>query len=225
MGKGGTIFAVVIFVTIAAYFFAPMDLLDYLPLDSNEITTKINAVVQKNWRLDIEPISDLSNFTAEIIENRTGFTFDISKKEKQIEQEVHHLVNIEREKFGLDSLVYDSNLASVAKLHSFDMSERDFFAHENLDGKNPTDRGADLDYHCIKINAIYVTSGIGENIFMINSRGGRLLYSIDEIAQRAVEGWMNSEGHRENILEKNYGSEGIGVIITDKSIHVTQNFC
>ena len=225
MGKVGAAIGIVVLLGVAGYFFLPVNLLDFLPFDSDDITTQIDAVFQKTWRIDIDPITDISNKTAEIIEQRTGLTFDLEKKEKEIEKEVHRLVNIEREKFGLEPLEYDPELAVVAKIHSLDMSKRDFFAHENPDGEDPTDRGANLDYYCIKINAIYVTSGIGENIFMLNSRGGLSLYPVEDISEKAVVGWMNSPGHRENILKKNYDSEGIGVIYTDKSIHVTQNFC
>ena len=225
MGKVGTVLAIILVVGIAGYFLSPVDIFEYLPFDPDEITTRIDAVFQQSWKIGIDPISDISNQTAALIENRTGLTLDISKKEKEIEEEVHRLVNIQREIYDLESLEYDDNIAAVAKLHSLDMAKRDFFSHENPDGQTPTDRASELEYYCIKINAIYVTSGIGENIFMLNSRGGVFWQSVEDVSQTAVEGWMKSPGHRENILKTNYDSEGIGVIISDRSIHVTQNFC
>ena len=48
----------------------------------------------------------------------------------------------------------------------------------------------------------------------------------EEIAIVAVEGWMNSQGHRENILDPSYDRAGIGVAIAeDDRVYITQNFC
>ncbi len=48
----------------------------------------------------------------------------------------------------------------------------------------------------------------------------------EEIAFIAVDGWMNSEGHRKNILNSNFDREGIGVYIdSEDRVYVTQNFC
>jgi uncharacterized protein YkwD len=50
--------------------------------------------------------------------------------------------------------------------------------------------------------------------------------SLEEIANQAVTGWMNSEGHRKNILDDHFQQEGIGVAFsTDNKIYVTENFC
>jgi uncharacterized protein YkwD len=46
------------------------------------------------------------------------------------------------------------------------------------------------------------------------------------LAEVVVDGWMDSPGHRENILEDGYGLQGIGVAISsDEEVFVTQNFC
>jgi uncharacterized protein YkwD len=48
----------------------------------------------------------------------------------------------------------------------------------------------------------------------------------EEIAQQAVEGWMSSPGHRQNILTPQWTREGIGLAISsDGKIYATQNFC
>ncbi len=48
--------------------------------------------------------------------------------------------------------------------------------------------------------------------------------TMEEIASRIVDGWMDSPGHRQNILETSYDKEGIGVV-ADERVYVTQNFC
>ena len=52
--------------------------------------------------------------------------------------------------------------------------------------------------------------------------------TAQEIARRTVDGWMNSPGHRENILTPYWRHEGIGIAFESGSgnrIYITQNFC
>jgi uncharacterized protein YkwD len=50
--------------------------------------------------------------------------------------------------------------------------------------------------------------------------------TLERIASQTVNGWMNSPGHRENVLDKGYDREGIGVAIgANEAVYVTQNFC
>jgi uncharacterized protein YkwD len=50
--------------------------------------------------------------------------------------------------------------------------------------------------------------------------------SEGKIAETTVQGWMNSRGHRKNILFSHWRSEGIGVAIApDGKVYITQNFC
>ena len=104
------------------------------------------------------------------------------------EQEVFDLVNQIREENGLEPFVYNETLAETARAHSQDMIDRNFFDHTNPDGKSPFDRMRDngLSY-----------SMAAENIAMG--------YPSPEAV---VEGWMNSDGHRANILG---GCEELGV--------------
>lgn len=56
-------------------------------------------------------------------------------------------------------------------------------------------------------------------------------YGEAEIAEEAVDGWMNSEGSRENILTDHWERQGIGVMVTEAedegavTVYITQNFC
>ena len=50
--------------------------------------------------------------------------------------------------------------------------------------------------------------------------------TLEQVAQQAVNGWMNSEGHRKNIVDTHFTQEGIGIAFsTDEKIYVTENFC
>ena len=115
-----------------------------------------------------------------------------SNQEYSVEQEVIRLVNAERTKAGLSSLKYDWELARVAKYKSQDMHDKNYFSHTSPTYGSP--------FTMLKNFGINYKSA-GENIAM----GQRS-------AQAVVNAWMNSEGHRANILNKNYTHIGIGYV-------------
>lgn len=140
--------------------------------------------------------------------NSSEFNLPFSAPELTVDSESEEvmlaLVNEEREKAGLEPLVIDESLVAVARLHSFDMWEKEYFAHESPDGKTPFDR--------------LVDGGVG-----FHKAGENLALSRD--VQRAHKGLMESEGHRKNILEPDFKRVGIGVV--DGGIYGkmwTQNF-
>ncbi len=116
------------------------------------------------------------------------------------------------------------------------MASRNYFSHDTLEGKDPTDRGTFQGYHCQKTIGNLIYSGIAENIFQNNlydtvwtTNGIPTSYDwndLDSLATSTVDGWMDSPGHRENILTSTYDKEGIGVeISSDDKVYITQNFC
>ncbi|MFF3971068.1 CAP domain-containing protein [Streptomyces rubiginosohelvolus] len=104
--------------------------------------------------------------------------------------EVLALVNQERAKVGCSPLSTSAPLTSLAQNFSEDMAARGFFDHTDPDGDTPWDRAAQAG----------VQGLAAENI----ARG-------QADAQAVMEGWMNSEGHRANILNCDYKTIGIGV--------------
>jgi len=157
-----------------------------------------------------------------------------------LEVRIHEMINSQRERNGLAPLSYDPFLADIARGHSWDMVTRNFFDHINPDGKNARARGDNAGYPCIRYYKSYSTQGIAENLFLGNRyrsyytnkndpNGTVTAYdwnSAEQVADTAVAGWMNSTGHRENILTSSYSMEGIGVAFSsDDKIYITENFC
>jgi len=154
-----------------------------------------------------------------------------------LEARIHELINAQREQNGLSELSYDSFLADIARGHSYDMVLRNFFDHVNHEGKNAKARGDSAGYPCIRGYRNYYTAGLSENLFQgyryssyLTAPNGTIMAynwsSADQIADKAVNGWMNSEGHRRNILDYHFQQEGIGVAFSaDDKIYVTENFC
>lgn len=120
---------------------------------------------------------------------QTGNT--ATSSEISLAQQVLTLVNQERASAGLAPLSMHAGCAQVAYDHSWDMDFRDFFSHTNPDGASPFNRMA---------NAGITYSAAAENI----AAG----YAT---AADVMNGWMNSQGHRDNILNANFTEIGIGV--------------
>lgn len=108
------------------------------------------------------------------------------------EQEVIRLVNVIRAENGLNQLTYDWELSRVARIKSQDMKDNRYFAHNSPVYGTP--------FQMIKNFGISYRSA-GENIAM----GYRT-------PQAVVNGWMNSSGHRANILNASYTHIGVGYV-------------
>ncbi|MFG2644683.1 CAP domain-containing protein [Streptomyces sp. NPDC048370] len=119
------------------------------------------------------------------------------------EAEVVRLVNEERAKVGCSAVRSDAALANLAGAFSQDMAERGFFDHTDPDGDTPWERARQAG----------VTGMGGENI----ARG-----QVDAAA--VMESWMNSDGHRANILNCDYTTLGVGVHFADGGPWWTQDF-
>ena len=149
-----------------------------------------------------------------------------------LEKRIHALINQQRNSNGLSSLSFDPSLAAIARGHSQDMAKNNYFSHVNLQGLSPSDRGNQQGYTCRKDYGSYYTYGIAENIFETSHwttyNGIRVndFEPLEDIAQKTITGWMNSEGHRKNILTSTYDRQGIGVgIASDDTVYITENFC
>lgn len=164
------------------------------------------------------------NFVQGIIDPKSQI--DIS----ELEQEVHRLINIERGKYGLKSLIWDSQIVEIAREHSQDMAQNDFFEHTNLRGQDSTDRANAVGYSCYKDYGSYYTEGLGENIALTpvysDVEGCGSTTNLESLAKCIVDGWMTSPGHRENILTSKYTKTGIGIAYNNEDdAYSTQDFC
>ena len=106
------------------------------------------------------------------------------------ERRVVELTNAQRAAAGCGAVTIDIRLVNAARAHSADMASRSYFSHSSLDGRTVSDRVR---------GAGYSGGYIGENI----AAG----YASPEAV---VDGWMNSAGHRANILNCNYRHIGVG---------------
>ncbi len=119
------------------------------------------------------------------------FTYSKGLPDISAEQEMLQMVNMERGKVGLKDLDMDNLLQVVARSHAQDMLVRGYFSHYTPEGLSPFDR---MD----KAGIVY--SYAGENLAFAPN------------VTIAMQGLMQSPGHRANILSKDFGKVGVGVI-------------
>ncbi len=121
------------------------------------------------------------------------------------QQQVLDLVNAERTKRGISALTLDSNLSNVATKKSQDMVNKNYFDHTSPTYGSPFDMMK-------QFGISYRTAG--ENI----AKG-------QKTPQEVVTAWMNSEGHRKNILNPNFTNLGVGIAKDSKgTTYWTQMF-
>ncbi len=119
------------------------------------------------------------------------FTVEKTRPRPDLEKRMLDLVNQERQAVGLKPLAPDPELTEVARRHSADMFARGYFAHDTPEGLTPFDRMR-------AANVRFLTAG--ENL------------ALAPTLDLAHTGLMNSPGHRANILRREFGRLGIGIM-------------
>ncbi|MEE8620393.1 MAG: CAP domain-containing protein [Dehalococcoidia bacterium] len=142
----------------------------------------------------------------------------INYTEAEAEQLIIVLVNDEREQYDLTTLSEDALLTSLAREHSAYMAEYDLLTHDRFPGERP------LSYNMSPGDTR------GENLAKIPTQQyspGPYL-SLQEVCEWAVSGWMDSLGHRENILQPIFTETGVGVSFSEEGaftyLYITQIF-
>lgn len=142
---------------------------------------------------------------------------------RQVEDEIVVLCNAERAKEGLKPLKSNSQLNEIARYKSREMGLYNYFEHKSpISGYQSWDLAK-------KVFG-YEYRSFGENIWMkratvSNPKQYLPTFKANITASEIVDGWMNSDGHRENILSTKYGKIGVGVVVcSDLRAYATQVF-
>ena len=128
----------------------------------------------------------------------------VDAETKTTEQEILDLVNQERSKNNLPALTLNWEVSRVARYKSQDMCDKNYFDHNSPTYGSPFDM-------LKKFNINYKSAG--ENI----AKG-------QKTAQAVMNSWMNSSGHRANILNKNFTQLGVGYYQKNNTTYWTQLF-
>jgi uncharacterized protein YkwD len=167
----------------------------------------------------------INNSITNTVTNTVTSTIDNLKPKPMdmntIALDIHNGINEQRKDNGLLPLTWNPILSQAALNHSNDMAKRDYFEHNDPEGHDFTYRYSQVGFNCQIPVSDYEYSGGGENIMYLEG-----YYGEENIASQTVTGWMNSSGHRHNILTSYFQSEGIGVAESDDGkIYATEDFC
>lgn len=139
------------------------------------------------------PDGSSGNQTTQNSENdniESGSQTPTDRKETSHAQEILNLVNAERKKQGLSALTLNDKLNNIATMKAKDMAVNNYFSHQSPTYGSP--------FQMLQ-NYGVTYSYAGENI-----AGGQ------RSSQAVMNDWMNSSGHRANILNKNFTQLGVG---------------
>jgi uncharacterized protein YkwD len=131
----------------------------------------------------------------------------------QVAEEIYPLVNEARRQKGLPLLIKDQGLAVVALTYCQDMLRRQFFGHTSPDG--------------LSLKARLVSryqkpfAKAGENIW---TGSGYDIANSRLLAGAIMKGWMDSPGHRDNLLDPSFTHLGVGVAALGREVRATQLF-
>lgn len=178
-------------------------------------TNKTTTTTQKPTNNTTSTTSSTNKNTSNVItvERKTLPSLPQNKAftyEGELEKQILVYTNKEREKAGLKPLVWEEQMRSIARWKSNAMLQLDYFEHEN-----PNLNGASS-YELATKYFGYNTNGYGENLYF--SQG------IDETAEGIVNAWMDSPGHRANILNPKWTKMAAGVVKSGDVYYATQHF-
>lgn len=134
---------------------------------------------------------------------RQPVTVSLGNMEARVQAEINEI----RRSYNLKPLTGNNRLAAVARGHSQNMASRSFFGHTDPSGNSAAERvqGAGIRYQLIAENLAWVENAPDP---------------IDHI----IKGWLNSPGHRANILRPEVRETGVGVFRTGNQFFFTQLF-
>ena len=150
-----------------------------------------------------------ANKTTNSVNNSTNVN-DSTQFMAQVEQAIYKQVNEQRVKAGLSPLSYSDTMQKYARMKSEDMAKNNYFDHKDKSGKLMSDK--------MKADGVQY-SAWGENIAYISG-----ISDPTELANMFMKNWMNSPGHRANILSPNFKSIGVGVYKSGTKVYATQEF-
>jgi uncharacterized protein YkwD len=169
-------------------------------VDSGEVLQTLSPKGKKNGRLDLADLAPGAYFLRVSARGSSPYRLKLAagtsdgnsapKSLPSFVEKVVELTNQFRSKNGLAPLTLSSKLTEAAQIHSQNMATLDFFGHEGKDGSSAGDRVSKTGYDWRMV---------AENIA-----------AGQKTPKEVVDGWINSPGHRENILNTTVKDIGVG---------------
>ena len=181
-----------------------------------ELKAKAATEIQARTAVEAQSKNVVKTQTTSTADNKPGTTLNNEQISStplgngvqyltDVEDEVVRLCNIERQKYGVPNLVMNDALRNVAKFKVNEMLTKNYFAHQS------PYTGSSFDLMDAK--GYKYTSTAGENI---QTSEGNPKSNIT--AKMLVTNWMNSPGHKANIIKKEFTKMGVGVAWSDAGL-------
>jgi uncharacterized protein YkwD len=161
-----------------------------------------------------------------VVQGGEGSDIDRKKLEKMILRSV----NRERVMRGLEKVEISEGLSEIARNHSRNMSESGYVAHIDPSGENVT-RYRETCKEISRFGNLSYSENIARSWFgekVVSPGGGEpsLVDSEKDVVENVVGGWIESDWHRENMLDDEWRTTGIGVVSNGSgAVFATQSFC
>lgn len=137
--------------------------------------------------------------------------------------------NENRRNASVRDLVPDDTLSRIAENYAKTLAETGFLSHTDRSGKGPAERAQEAGYPVTKQIEGGIREGIGENLAYVGTGMVAGIGYVDPtsgeaIADAIMNGWMNSPGHRKNILDPLADRFGVGLVRNEKYYYAVQEF-
>ncbi len=175
------------------------------------LATGIFAQSETAKLLSFEPSGNVELTRPRIYQaGKTEENLPISSAEiLNLEQQAFLLINQKRMEIGQEHLTWNNDCAKIARLHSRNMASYKFFSHTGLDGSMVNDRADEI--------GLSKWRAIGENI--------AFNLGYENPLEKAIDGWLKSTTHRENILNNRWKESAVGIAVSvDGAYYFTQVF-
>jgi len=167
--------------------------------DDNIKVIKSDGITQSDINIVNDKINDIKKSIIQKLNSSINNDTETSEDENTDDKatiyseyitKVIELTNTERSKYNLPPLKLSNSLCKSAQEHADDMYINNYFSHTSKDGRTMSDR-------IEKYSSSY------------GYKGENIAFGYDS-PEAVVNGWLNSDGHRANILNKNYTDIGVG---------------
>lgn len=168
-----------------------------------------------------EPVAEQPDLADNQITAKATQKYIIQIDSQEIENAVYLKINSVRKDAGLRALTFDGEMILLARAHSENMAENDYFSELDLGGNDAAARAIELGFNRKKWDGEWQDSILFENIGKVPAEN---FTEAEEVAQALVDVWIEEEDSRNKILISSLTHTGAGMAFDGEKYLATQNF-
>ncbi|HWQ65945.1 MAG TPA: CAP domain-containing protein [Methanospirillum sp.] len=205
-----------------------LEVIDTMPQNLTPGSYRLYAVLEDHTGRPIDPENVLARLADPVQVEYREFP-DSAQFRKDAAEYIFAMTNEARSTAGVSSLSWDEDLANLASAYSERMGKGKFFSHIDPDGNGAAERAIAYGYPTVKKIDDVIRTGMAENIAYMSTGNVRSSGYVDPTDPRSVSeaimrGWMQSPGHRANILDPLFDRIGVGLSWNGEYWYATQEF-